>query len=68
MQWVILAVRNLCEGNMENQKVIASLTQQGVVDSGVLKEMGLTLQQDQNNQFTIIPLDVLKNSVKNNNP
>lgn len=66
MQWVILAVKNLCEGNLENQKIIASLTQQGVVDSSLLKEMGLTLQKDGDNQITVIPLDTLKNSLKSN--
>lgn len=64
MQWVILAVRNLCEGNLENQNVIASLTQQGVVDSGLLKEMGLTLHQDENSGVMVMPLDTL-NSLRN---
>lgn len=66
MQWVILAVRNLCENNVGNQKVIATLTQQGVVDSSVLKEMGLTLHQDGNHGTTAIPLDTLKALRKNN--
>lgn len=64
MQWVILAVRNICEGNIENQKIIASLTQQGVVHSSLLKEMGLTLHQDERSQLTVIPLDTL-NSLRN---
>lgn len=60
MQWAILAVRNLCESNVENQKFIASLTQQGVVSSAVLHEMGLSLHSDGSNQITIVPLDTLK--------
>lgn len=28
-QWVILAIRNLCEGNQENQALISSLSQEG---------------------------------------
>lgn len=64
MQWVILAVKNLCEDNLENQKIVAALTQQGMVDSALLKEMGLTLHQDGNSQVTVIPLDALKNSLK----
>lgn len=66
MQWVILAVRNLCESNLENQKIIALLIQQGVVDSSLLKEMGLTLQQDGNSQINVIPLDTLRDSLKHN--
>lgn len=61
MQWTILAVRNLCENNAENQKIIASLTQQGVVSSAVLHEMGLTVHSDGSDQITLIPLETLKN-------
>lgn len=64
MQWVILATRNLCENNLENQKIVASLTQQGVIDSAVLREMGLTLHEDENNQISVIPLETL-NSIRN---
>lgn len=64
MQWVILAVRNLCENNTENQKIIASLTQRGVVDSTLLKEMGLSLHNDGNNGITAISLETL-NSLRN---
>jgi hypothetical protein len=28
-QWVILAIRNICEGNQENQVLISSLSQEG---------------------------------------
>lgn len=60
MQWAIIAARNLCESNVENQKIIASLTQQGVVSSAVLHEMGVSLHSDGSNQINIVPLDSLK--------
>ncbi|KAJ6641082.1 Ataxin-10 [Pseudolycoriella hygida] len=43
-EWSILAIRNLCEGNMENQQLIASLTKVGDADnSDILKEFNIDL-------------------------
>ncbi|KAJ3648841.1 hypothetical protein Zmor_020613 [Zophobas morio] len=62
MQWSILAVRNLCENNLENQKIIAGLHQEGTVSSTVLEEMGLTLHSSgDENGVKIVPLDALRN-------
>lgn len=56
MQWVIFAVRNLCENCPENQEIISKMTLQGPVDNEVLQEMGLTLHTDsQGNGIKIIP-------------
>ncbi|KAJ8931640.1 hypothetical protein NQ314_015434 [Rhamnusium bicolor] len=60
MQWAILAVRNLCENNQENQKLIAGLYQEGTVSSEILNEMGLTLHSDGENQLKVVSLDSLK--------
>lgn len=59
IQWVILAVRNLCESNEENKSLIASMTKVGVVDSATLREMGLTLDDDGSNKICIVPLENL---------
>ncbi|RDD41597.1 Ataxin-10 [Trichoplax sp. H2] len=40
-QWCILAIRNLCDENIENQNVIAELNIKGVVNSTALNELGL---------------------------
>lgn len=57
MQWTILAIRNLCEENLENQEVIRSSTKIGVMDNAILKEMGLTLQENENGKsIGIVPL------------
>ncbi|XP_052744795.1 ataxin-10 [Bicyclus anynana] len=57
MQWVIFAVRNLCENCPENQEVISRMTLQGPIDNEVLQEMGLTLHTDnQGNHIKIVPL------------
>nr|BBB06747.1 hypothetical protein [Pieris brassicae] len=57
MQWVIFAVRNLCENCPENQEVISKITLQGPVDNEVLQEMGLTLHVDsQGNTIKVGPL------------
>lgn len=61
MQWVILAVRNLCENNIENQGVIAGMHQQGTVSSSVLQELGLTVHSDGDNSIKIVPLNLLRN-------
>jgi ataxin-10 len=57
IQWVVLAIRNLCENNLENQAVIASMTRKGTVSSSVLLEMGLTLHADDETKIVIMPLD-----------
>ena len=57
IQWVVLAIRNLCEGNTENQAVIASMNRQGVVESRVLHELGLTLNEDEDGKtIRVVPL------------
>ena len=35
MQWAVLAIRNLCEGNATNQEVIARLETRGVAEATV---------------------------------
>lgn len=43
-EWSILAIRNLCEGNTENQQLIAGLTKVGDADnSEILKEFNIDL-------------------------
>lgn len=57
MQWIILAIRNLCEENLENQEIIRNSTKIGVMDNAILKEMGLTLQENENGKsIGIVPL------------
>ncbi|XP_015186462.1 PREDICTED: uncharacterized protein LOC107071730 [Polistes dominula] len=57
MQWTILAVRNLCEDNVENQKVISTFTKVGVLENSFLKENGLTLQENEDGRtLGIVPL------------
>ncbi|XP_011646349.1 ataxin-10 [Pogonomyrmex barbatus] len=46
LQWTILALRNLCEGNPENQEIIRNCEKKGVPDNPALQEMGLTLHED----------------------
>ncbi|XP_070559376.1 ataxin-10-like [Ptychodera flava] len=43
-QWAVFAIHNLCENNAENQSVIASMQQRGVVGSKVLKDMGIEVE------------------------
>lgn len=43
-EWSILAIRNLCEGNLENQQLVAGLTKVGDADnSDILKEFNIDL-------------------------
>ncbi len=44
-QWVVLAIRNICEGNKENQDVIASVDKKGAMNSAVLSEMGIDVHR-----------------------
>ncbi|CAN7999720.1 unnamed protein product, partial [Ixodes hexagonus] len=44
IQWVVLAIRNLLEDNLENQEVVAGLVHKGVItDSPQLQELGISL-------------------------
>lgn len=40
-EWSILAIRNLCEGNVENQEIVRGLTKMGEAENPMLKEFGL---------------------------
>lgn len=40
-EWSILAIRNLCEDNPENQEIVRNLTKVGEAENPLLKEMGL---------------------------
>lgn len=40
-EWSILAIRNLCEDNPENQEIVRNLTKVGDAENPLLKEMGL---------------------------
>lgn len=40
-EWSILAIRNLCEDNLENQEMVRSLSKVGDAANPLLKEMGL---------------------------
>ncbi|GLV40464.1 uncharacterized protein CBL_04264 [Carabus blaptoides fortunei] len=60
IQWVILAMRNLCKDNLQNQTIIAQMSKVGVVDSATLREMGLTLHDDGTTKIGIAPLNLNK--------
>lgn len=52
MQWAIFAIRNLCEGNQDNQKIIAGMTRKQFVSNEVLEEFGLTLHTENGSSST----------------
>lgn len=43
-EWGVFAIRNLCEGNEENQQAIAQLRIQGVADNKLLEKAGLQVE------------------------
>ncbi|KAG8438625.1 hypothetical protein GDO86_004983 [Hymenochirus boettgeri] len=44
-QWAVFAIRNLTENNDRNQELIANMERQGLADSSLLKNMGLSVEQ-----------------------
>ncbi|XP_049817060.1 ataxin-10 isoform X2 [Aethina tumida] len=60
MQWSIFAIRNICENNVENQKIIGGLSKIGTVSNDVLKKSGITLHADGSNQVNIVNLEDIK--------
>uniref|UniRef100_A0A2P2PJR4 Ataxin-related family protein n=1 Tax=Rhizophora mucronata TaxID=61149 RepID=A0A2P2PJR4_RHIMU len=49
-EWGIWAVRNILEGNTENQQIVAELEIQGSVDMPEIADLGLRVQVDHNNR------------------
>lgn len=50
-------MRNLCVDNPENQEIVRNCTRIGVVENSVLREMGVTLHEDEAGQkIGIVPL------------
>jgi ataxin-10 len=41
-EWSILAIKNLCENNPENQEIVRSLTKVGEAETPLLKEFGVS--------------------------
>lgn len=57
LQWTILAIRNLCEGNSINQEIIKNCKKEGVLDNSILEQIGLTLHEDTDGKsIRIVPL------------
>ena len=42
----ILALRNLCQDNLENQEILQKLKPEGIKDSELQEEMGIRLELD----------------------
>lgn len=53
-QWALFTIRNLCDGNLKNQKEIAKLEKLGVADSPVLRSMGLSAVEDDQGKIRLI--------------
>lgn len=51
----IFAIRNLCDGNRENQKIIEALEARGVADNPVLGEAGLEAVIDEAGKLRLKP-------------
>jgi len=43
-EWAVMAIRNICEDNLENQKVIQGLKVQGPASTPLMDEMGVALE------------------------
>ena len=45
LQWTILAIRNLCENNLENQDLIRSMDKKGEVNKNVMDGIGIQIKK-----------------------
>lgn len=43
MQWVVVAIRNLCKNNPENQNAIRQIDSKGTVVATLAEELGVKL-------------------------
>lgn len=46
MQWAIIAIRNLCQNNLDNQKFIRDSHKIKAIESSVIQNLGITIDQD----------------------
>ncbi|KAF7997155.1 hypothetical protein HCN44_005432 [Aphidius gifuensis] len=53
LQWTIIAIRNLCQNNFDNQKIIQDSSKIKTIDSSVLQSMGRILDGDPQTGKTI---------------
>ena len=42
-QWVVFAIRNLCEDNLENQAIIGAMEKKGAMDKSALRDLGIDI-------------------------
>ena len=42
-QWVVVAIRNLCENNPANQEIISQLDKKGVMNKSALSKSGIDI-------------------------
>lgn len=45
-QWVVFAIRNLCEDNPENQAIIAAIDKKGTMDKSALRDLGIDIHNE----------------------
>mmetsp|Transcript_26533 Transcript_26533/g.44857 ORF Transcript_26533/g.44857 Transcript_26533/m.44857 type:complete len:604 (+) Transcript_26533:100-1911(+) len=45
-EWALMCVRNLCEGNVENQEFVSSMQLQGVLKDELLERQGIQVEMD----------------------
>jgi hypothetical protein len=57
-EWSIFAIRNLCENNLENQSLIASLEPQSIApdESGILASAGVQATLNPNGKVRVGPV------------
>lgn len=59
IQWTILTIRNLCENNWENQKIIAAMPSTHKMDTEKLERMGILLNKESDSGcLSVCPLDL----------
>ncbi|XP_033647947.1 ataxin-10-like isoform X1 [Asterias rubens] len=50
-QWAIFAIRNLCDGNPDNQAVVAEMTNKGVVNNDTLQQYGFQAEMREGKMY-----------------
>ena len=58
MQWSVFAIRNLCEGNAENQQIIAGMKLENVTDKAdLLRKYGIKAEVKDGKVVVKVPED-----------
>ncbi|XP_072178745.1 ataxin-10-like [Diadema setosum] len=67
-EWAVLCIRNLCENNVENQAVIASMENQGVAGNKTISDLGIKAVLREDGKVSVTAVEKKRDSSAGDTP